>query len=194
MQERRVLIARTLKCEASENNERILRETFSELRSIISKEYAAILMGTGENKKFHHMNTKNNTSLSGEDKRKMEFLFVITVKIIWIAMERKYLSTIGNSCCNYNVINTKFILEVELNRLLRSPYFNNAKRKYKESPMEPAEKKIIYGDVWTEERKLKQRSPLIQEILLNDSQDFHLLSIGLFNLEKLVIKYFYGVN
>lgn len=76
--------------------ENIVRDDLSDLRSMVAREYATILLGLEDAKKFHHMNNKNNDSLSDKDRRLFEMLISMTVRVVWIALQRKYLSLIGN--------------------------------------------------------------------------------------------------
>ncbi|CAH0560094.1 unnamed protein product [Brassicogethes aeneus] len=166
--ERRELAARSLRNANVERNEAIISENMADLRSVVSKEFSAILMGSMESMQFHHMNTKNNTSLTGKDRRQYECLINFSSRVVWITHWRKYLANI----------------EVEINRLIRSDYFNIVERKGRISQanqLSSEEKKIIFGENWYHEKKLKQKSPIVQEILTCD-HDVPLMTINVYNL------------
>lgn len=62
---------------------------------MVAREYCSILIGTEDAKRFHHMNNKNNVSLSDKDRRLFETLICMAVRVVWIALQRKNLSLIG---------------------------------------------------------------------------------------------------
>lgn len=72
-------------------------------------------------------------------------------------------------------------LEKELNRLLRSPSFCTPKDTHNIEFL-PEEKRILEGQNCKSEKKLLQRSPIIQEITL-ENHDYRMLSIGISNIE-----------
>lgn len=64
---------------------------------MVAREYCTILYGGADAKKFHHMNNKNNDSLSDKDRRLFETLICMSVRVVWIALSRKNLSLIGKN-------------------------------------------------------------------------------------------------
>ncbi|XP_076250439.1 uncharacterized protein LOC143190175 [Rhynchophorus ferrugineus] len=144
-----------------------VRDNLADLRSMVSRDYAAILLGQGDAKKFHHMSNKNNDSLSDKDRRLFEVLCFMTVKVIWIALFRKNLA----------------LIEKETNRLLRTLCF---------SPVEssgltlittlPEEQRVLLGKAFKNERRLLHRSPAVQEIIFDD-HDYRMLAIGIKNIK-----------
>lgn len=76
-------------------SEDIIRDDLSDLRSMVSRDYAVLVTGVGDAAKFHHMNNENNVSLSDRDRRLFEVFVVVTEKVIWIALNRKYMTLIG---------------------------------------------------------------------------------------------------
>lgn len=70
--------------------------------------------------------------------------------------------------------------EKEMNRLLRSPVFCNSTITEPFHSL-PEEDRILQGKNCKIEQKLVQRSPLSQEIIL-ENHDYRMLSIGISNL------------
>lgn len=62
---------------------------------MLSRDYAVLLTGLGDAHKFHHMSNENNLSLSDRDRRLFEVFIVVTQRVIWIALRRKYITLIG---------------------------------------------------------------------------------------------------
>lgn len=73
-----------------------VRDDLADLRAMVSREYCYILMGAADAKKYHHMNNKNNTSLSDNDRKLFETLIGMAVRVVWIALQRRSLSLIGS--------------------------------------------------------------------------------------------------
>ncbi|ERL90814.1 hypothetical protein D910_08160 [Dendroctonus ponderosae] len=163
MQLRRKEAGRKLRQPIVTELENEVRDNLADLRSMVSRNYAAILMGIGDAKKFHHMNNKNNDSLSDRDRRIFETLIFLTTKVVWIALFRKNFS----------------LIEKEINRLLRtfnfSPIEHYGKTKLEDTP---EEQRVLVGNAFRSEKKLLHRSPAIQQIIFDD-HDYQLLSIGL---------------
>lgn len=67
----------------------------ADLRSMMSRNYAVLLTGLGDAHKFHHMNNENNISLSDKDRRIFEMFVLMTGRVVWIALKRKYMAQIG---------------------------------------------------------------------------------------------------
>ncbi|CAG2065603.1 unnamed protein product [Timema podura] len=88
-----------------------MQETLSELRGMVGREYTSILLGCDEVKKFHHMANRMNTSQGEQDVRLFELLYRMCTRIVWIALQRRYLN----------------LIELELNRLFRTDEFNVVK-------------------------------------------------------------------
>lgn len=77
--------------------ENVVRDDLSDLRSMVAREYCSIIVGKCDTKRFHHMNNKNNQSLSGKDRQLFENMICFASRVVWVALERKHLSLIGNS-------------------------------------------------------------------------------------------------
>lgn len=77
--------------------ENLVRDNLADLRSMVAREYCCIILGIEDAKRFHHMNNKNNTSLSDKDRRLFEKLLCMAVRVVWIALQRKHYTLIGNS-------------------------------------------------------------------------------------------------
>ncbi|KAL1508950.1 hypothetical protein ABEB36_003764 [Hypothenemus hampei] len=163
MQLRRKEASRKLRQPIVTELENEVRDNLADLRSMVARDYAAVLMGIGDSKKFHHMNNKNNDSLSNRDRRIYETLIFMTVKVIWIALFRENLTWIDQ----------------ELQRLLRTLNYSlveNTRRSTIEATQD--ERRVLLGKAFRTERKLLHRSPAIQEIIF-DQHDHRLLSIGI---------------
>lgn len=71
------------------------------LRCILGREYADLLIGCQDSIQYHHMTGGKKgmpsiTQSQGEkDLRTFEVLICLTHRIVWIALERKYFSLIG---------------------------------------------------------------------------------------------------
>ncbi|XP_018580026.1 uncharacterized protein LOC108917761 [Anoplophora glabripennis] len=141
-----------------------VRDDLSDMRSMVARDYAIILLGIGDAKKFHHMNNQNNESFSDRDRRLFEPLVLMATRVVWIALCRRYLS----------------LIEKELNRLLRTKVFSPYEHKLVKNAAfntTPEEDRILMGKACRFEQKLLHRSPAIQEIIL-DNHDYRMLSIG----------------
>ncbi|XP_066150633.1 protein phosphatase 1 regulatory subunit 36-like [Euwallacea fornicatus] len=164
MQLRKKEAARKLRQPIVTQLENEVRDNLADLRSMIARNYAGILMGIGDIKKLHHMN--NNVSLSNKDRRIFETLIFMTTKVVWIALFRK----------NYSLI------DKEINRLMRTIKYSpveHAGNCTLESTLE--EEKILLGTTFKTKKKHLLRSPAIQEIIFND-HDYRFLSIGINNI------------
>lgn len=100
MSERRGEVQRSLKSDAYRQKQNIVAERLTDLRMLAGKEYACILMGSGESKKLHHMSDLTRSSLHVKDRKRFEFFISITARILWITFERKYLNLIGIKLLN----------------------------------------------------------------------------------------------
>lgn len=78
--------------------ENVVRDDLADLRSMVAREYCSIVIGKCDAKRYHHMNNKNNQSLSGKDRQLFERMICFAARVVWIALERKHLSLIGNNC------------------------------------------------------------------------------------------------
>ncbi|KAJ8943697.1 hypothetical protein NQ314_009670, partial [Rhamnusium bicolor] len=94
MQLRRVEATRKLRQPIVTELENIVRDDLADLRSMVARDYSVILLGIGDAKRFHHMNNKNNDSFSDRDRRLFECLMMMTIRVIWIALSRKYMTLI----------------------------------------------------------------------------------------------------
>ncbi|KAG5873369.1 hypothetical protein JTB14_022972 [Gonioctena quinquepunctata] len=163
MQQRRDEASHKLRQPIVTTLENVIRDDLSDLRSMVARDYAALLTGIGDAKEFHHMNKKNNISLSNKDRKHFETMILLAQRVVWIALKRKYLS----------------LIEMEMNRLFRTNTFNPVLHaNYTVFSVSPDEQRILRGKACTTERKLLQRSPAIQEIIL-DRHDYKMLAIGL---------------
>lgn len=147
-----------------------IRDDLADLRSMVGRSYGYIIMGLEDTFKYYHMSNRNNVSLSDKDRHLHECLLSITAKIIWIALLRK----------NFLVI------ETELNRLFRSGIFNIMSRT-RTSIFRPnaEENRVLFGRGYKLEKKLKHRSPAIQELIFDD-HCYKMLSIGLLEVAPFV--------
>ncbi|KAJ8920497.1 hypothetical protein NQ315_005366 [Exocentrus adspersus] len=147
-----------------------IRDDLADMRSMVSRDYAVILMGIGDAKKFHHMNNRNNESLSDRDRRLHEQLIVMSIRVVWIGLCRRYLT----------------LIEKEMNRLLRTNLFSPFEHKLVKNQAfdtTPEEDRILIGKAYRSERKLKHRSPAVQELIF-DNHDYRMLAIGVANIER----------
>ncbi|XP_023021381.1 protein phosphatase 1 regulatory subunit 36 isoform X2 [Leptinotarsa decemlineata] len=151
--------------------EDVIRDDLADLRSMVARDYAAILMGMGDAKEFHHLNKKNNVSLSDKDRRHFETIILLSERVVWIALRRRYLS----------------LIEKEMNRLFRTDTFNPIEHDDLKTAVykaNPEEQRILKGKTCISERKLLQRSPAIQEIIL-ENHDYKMLAIGVTDVGNL---------
>ncbi|CAG9818264.1 unnamed protein product [Phaedon cochleariae] len=164
MQQRRIEASRKLRQPIVTVLEDVIRDDLADLRSMVARDYAMILMGKGDSQPFHHMSNKNNISMSDKDRKHFEMFILMAQRVVWIALGRKYMT----------------LIEKELNRLLRTDTFNPIEHGFPKSAMykaTPEEMRILKGKACKHERKLLHRSPAIQEIILND-HDYRMLAIG----------------
>lgn len=75
--------------------EDIVRDDLSDLRSMIAREYCSLLLGLEDAYKYHHMSNTNNMSLSDKDRRLYEMLICYAIRVVWTALQRRYLGLIG---------------------------------------------------------------------------------------------------
>lgn len=174
MSKRRIATKRKLKHPETIKLESCACDNLSELRCLVGRYYAVLLMGMHDSKKYHHMHNKNNTSLSDKDRRLFECLVPLLVRVVWIALKRKQFS----------------LIQIELNRLLRTMFFSPEENKTKEvRTFNPnlQEKVILQGNVFRKECKLKHKSPAIQEMIFQQNFNYRLMAIGIFDLKTYVI-------
>ncbi|CAG9854596.1 unnamed protein product [Phyllotreta striolata] len=169
LQYRRAEAARKLRQPSVDIWEDNLRDDLADLRCVVARNYACLLTGIGEFRKYHHMKGENNMSLSEKDRRRFELLFKVSVRVIWVALQRKNLT----------------LIEKEFDKLTRTIHFSPSEHdEFKRGSYValPDEEKILRGKAFTEEDKLLHRSPCIQE-LTNGDHDYRLLSIGVTDIE-----------
>ncbi|XP_030753095.1 uncharacterized protein LOC115880109 [Sitophilus oryzae] len=167
MQRRRAETSRQLRHPRVIVLEDEIRDNLADLRSMVSRDYAAILLGLEDVKMFHHMSNKNNDSLSDKDRKLFEILCFMTVKVVWIALFRKNLP----------------LLERETNRLLRTLCFSPVESSGVPLPQATSEEeRLLTGKAFKNEKRLLHRSPIIQEIIF-DNHDYRMLAIGLKNIK-----------
>lgn len=77
--------------------ENIIRDDLSDLRSMVAREYASLLLGIDDAHKYHHMSGMMNDSLSDKDRRLYETMICYAIRVVWTALQRKYLGLIGNN-------------------------------------------------------------------------------------------------
>lgn len=75
--------------------ENIVRDDLSDLRSMVAREYCCLLSGIEDAARYHHMSNKNGTSLSDKDRRQFEVLICMAIRVVWVALQRRYLNLIG---------------------------------------------------------------------------------------------------
>lgn len=102
LQQRRQEVKRKLRHPQVELSENIVRDDLADLRSMLSRDYAILLTGLGDAKRFHHMHNENNVSLSDKDRKLFEVFVLVSQRVIWIALKRKYIHLIG-------IVNMNFI-------------------------------------------------------------------------------------
>nr|CAH7745062.1 unnamed protein product [Callosobruchus chinensis] len=163
LQARRVEGARKLRQPIVDVLENEIRDDLSDLRAMVARNYAVLMLGIGDAKQFHHMNNRNNVSLSDKDRRIFETFVILSQRVVYIALTRKYLS----------------LIEKELNRMLRTDTFNPVIHGHQNPTYvaTPEEERILLGKACATECKLFQRSPVIQELIL-DQHDYRMLAIG----------------
>lgn len=110
LQQRRTEVKRKLRHPQIVISENIVRDDLADLRSMLSRDYAALLTGLGDSQKFHHMNNENNVSLSDKDRRLFEVFVLVSQRVVWIALKRKYLALIG-------ILNEHFIFVLTITLL-----------------------------------------------------------------------------
>lgn len=79
-----------------EELENVIQDDLADLRSMVAREYCSIIVGKCDAKRFHHMNNKNNQSLSGKDRQLFERFICVVVRVVWIALERTHFNLIGD--------------------------------------------------------------------------------------------------
>lgn len=75
--------------------ENLIKDNLSDLRSMVSIEFGAIVMGAGDVQQFHHLANKNGASLSGRDRRIYNLNFRMLLRIVWLALERPNIGLLG---------------------------------------------------------------------------------------------------
>lgn len=96
MMKRRELSKRKLWQPIVDKLQNTVRDDLADLRSMVAREYCSLIVGKCGAKRFHHMNNKNNQSLSGKERQLFEKMITFAARIVWIALERKNLTHIGN--------------------------------------------------------------------------------------------------
>ncbi|CAK9807999.1 Protein phosphatase 1 regulatory subunit 36 [Anthophora plagiata] len=145
-------------------------EEMQNLRFILGREYADLIIGCQDSIQYHHMTGgKKGESMvqsQGEkDLRMFEVLICMAHRIVWIALERKYF----------------YLIEVELHRLFRTDGYNMAKRLHASHIVQDMlinDILVLQGHMDQEKRKLLRNSPLIQDLIYSDC-DYRLLSLGI---------------
>lgn len=169
---RRVEAARKLRQPSVAIWENNLRDDLADLRSMVARDYSAILIGVDDASKFHHMKGENNLSLSDKDRRRFEFLFKMAIRVVWIALKKRHLA----------------LIEKELDKLIRTINFSPSEHSELKRELYvalPGEEQILRGRAFREEQKLLHRSPCIQELIRQD-HDYRLLAIGITDVEDRV--------
>ncbi|XP_029042048.2 LOW QUALITY PROTEIN: uncharacterized protein LOC114875665, partial [Osmia bicornis bicornis] len=145
-------------------------EEMQNLRCILGREYADLIIGCQDNTQYHHMTGGKKgspllTQSEGEkDLRTFETLICIAHRVIWIALQRKHFS----------------LIEIELHRLFRTKAYNMAERRSTSQIMQEMlsnDIEILHGPKLQVKRKLLRNSPLIQELIYSDC-DYRLLALG----------------
>lgn len=75
--------------------EMLISKELSDLRSMVAREYTAIILGVDDALNFHHMKKTDNMSLDDKDRRIFETMMGVAVRVIWVALQRKNISLIG---------------------------------------------------------------------------------------------------
>lgn len=75
--------------------ENLIRDDLSALRSMVAREYGAIVIGAEDVQKFHHFANKNGASLSGRDRRIFNLLIKLSLRVVWLALQRPNIALLG---------------------------------------------------------------------------------------------------
>lgn len=138
---------------------------------MVSKAYFNFLIGAADTKSYHHIKSnKSGVSAGEKDVRFVEFLYQVCVRVVWIALLRR----------------NRSLIEMELNRMLRSDTYNHVARSSSGNNTTPLLKefnRVLYGKCNENEKKLLQRSNVGKEIF-NGDHDYRMLAIGNNTLEK----------
>ncbi|XP_053600406.1 uncharacterized protein LOC128669530 isoform X1 [Plodia interpunctella] len=152
--------------------EKEYKENLDDLRLLITKEYSAFAIGSGEYKKFHHMGpAKDRPSLSKKGNILFETLIRLSIQVVWLALGRK----------SFNQI------ELEMHRLFKTEKYNMVEHKLKSNyaaKMSPQERYVLFGSCVHNDRKVNICSPLRNESC-KDLPDWRLLGIGVFKYPNL---------
>ncbi|XP_050561572.1 protein phosphatase 1 regulatory subunit 36 [Spodoptera frugiperda] len=171
---------RTLNCDRIENE---FQDNLADLRLLVAKEYCMFLIGGGDMKKYHHMGQhKYSRSLSDMDERLFETFVRMSIQIVWIALGRK---------CFYQI-------ECETHRILKSDLFNPVEHSLKTEfipRMEREERSALFGHCIRLDRKLRTRSPLLNDVFCQRPIDYRLLGLAVVNYPQLSprLKYLYTI-
>ncbi|GLV31939.1 uncharacterized protein CBL_07698 [Carabus blaptoides fortunei] len=142
-----------------------IRDDLADLRSMVSKEYAAILLGLKEAERFYHMPDKGYPlSFGDKDIRMNDVLVQVSAKMVWVALSRPNFSHI----------------EMELDRLTRTNAFNSFLYQTKRSKTFATtanETRILTGAADVVQKRLAAQSPLIKEALYGE-HDSRMLALG----------------
>lgn len=176
-------------------------DNLQNLRCVLGREYADLIVGCQDSIQYHHMSGGKKGTISiiqsqGEKGLRMfEVLICMAHRVVWIALQRKYFTLIGEfvyqgkhyimyfktNTDNFTSIQKKiFFLEIELHRLFRTDSYNIAERRSSSQIMQDIltdDIKILYGHKLQEKRKLLRNSPLIEELIFSNC-DYRLLSLG----------------
>ncbi|XP_003705246.3 protein phosphatase 1 regulatory subunit 36 [Megachile rotundata] len=145
-------------------------EEMQNLRCVLGREYADLIVGCQDNIQYHHMTGgKRGSSFlvqsEGEkDLRIFETLICIAHRVVWIALQRKHFN----------------LIEIELHRLFRTKSYNMAERQSSNQSMQKMlmeDIEILQGRKLQVKRKLLRNSPLIQELIYSNC-DYRLLALG----------------
>lgn len=77
--------------------ENLIRDDLSDLRSMVSCSYGAMVIGADDMQKFHHMANKNGSSLSGKDRRIFKMTMRMILRVVWLALQRPNIALLGNN-------------------------------------------------------------------------------------------------
>lgn len=114
-------------------------------------------------KKYYHRDECDNRSKTIRDKSLHEHFICYCTQIVWIAMFRRAYS----------------VIDVEINRLLRSGHFNVAEKQLPNVlKFSKIQQQILYGPNDKRTNYRKQRSPLIEELANVMPEDADVLWIG----------------
>lgn len=143
--------------------DRILSKYLSQYRLILAREYSRIIVGAGDTQQFHHLNNKQQKSLTNKDRSFYEILICVATRIVWIGLHRRAFA----------------VIDSEINRLFRSNHFNIAQKQIPNClKFSKREQEILYGINNNLVNCRNQKSPLILEILNISPHDVHVLGIG----------------